>query len=81
MKQKTDKIMVFKASKTNFKDSDEYGFKKMFQDVIDNYTCPECLKKGSKLGFYIWENEAEGLAVCSTCGYKEQFIPKVKSKP
>jgi ASC-1-like (ASCH) protein/Zn ribbon nucleic-acid-binding protein len=64
---------IYKMPDRNFNDSDEYGFKKMLQDVINNYCCPECKKNGDKLGFFFWEDEAKGLAVCSTCGYKKQF--------
>ena len=53
--------------------SDAYGFKKMFSDVIKHYTCPKCRDGKGGLGFFVWEDEAKGLAVCSSCGFKKQF--------
>jgi Zn ribbon nucleic-acid-binding protein len=73
MSKQNDTIMFIKMPNRDFNDSDEYGYKKMLQDVIDNYCCPECKKKGDKLGFFVWEDEAKGLAECSTCGFKKQF--------
>jgi transcription elongation factor Elf1 len=74
-----DKIMIFKVPERDFNDSDEYGLKKMLGEVIEYYTCPKCRDGKGGLGFLVWENEAEGLAVCSKCGIKKQFKPKSSS--
>jgi transcription elongation factor Elf1 len=76
MKFQIEIIALSKKEQEAARKSDEYGFKKMLQDVIDNYTCPECNKVKGKLGFFVWEDEAKGLAVCSTCGFKKCFSGK-----
>lgn len=65
---------LYKMPKSNFNDSDAYGFKKMLSEIIKNYTCPECQKQKGKLGFFVWEDESKGLAICSTCSFKKEFI-------
>lgn len=78
-----NEIHIFKLTKKEQeaeRKSDSYGFKKMLQGVIDNYTCPECNKVKGKLGFFVWEDKAKGLAVCSTCGYKKCFNQKPKEE-
>lgn len=65
--------MIFKST-TKFKESDEYGYKKMFADCIDAYCCPDCRKSGTLgLSFLVWEDEKAGKAICPKCGFKRQF--------
>lgn len=63
----------------NFNDSDEYGYKELFGNIIKEYCCPECHKAEKKsLSFLEWENMQEGKAVCPKCGFKKQFEPTKK---
>jgi transcription elongation factor Elf1 len=78
---KKEKVQVlFVKTKRNSK-SDKYGLKGMFQDVIDNFTCPKCREKGDgNLGFLEWDNEKEKTVICSSCGFKTKLPLKKESE-
>ncbi len=39
----------------------------------ENFECPKCRDGKGGLVFFVWEDEAKGLVVCSSCGFKKQF--------
>jgi transcription elongation factor Elf1 len=76
MEKKKPQVHIIAIPKEHQKETDEYGLKKMLSNVIKKYTCPKCQKIKGKIGFFVWVDEAKGLAKCHECGFEKTF--KVK---
>lgn len=71
MKQQKQTIHIWaipKEQQEALKNSDEYGFKKMLQGIIDTYFCPKC--DFSPLNY---KDESHKIGVCPKCGFEKSL--------